>query len=243
MNFLDRIMKIDVTMGTLGRLQQFKRAIWSLHDQTVAKDISLYVMDGNVNDNRVKDFLNGNKWKFENVVVLSERAVLPEKSWGLWPKIYNHLMRMGASPLVTYWSDDIFPDKDCLQQGVKKFKDATVGAVAFNWRDGENHPYRIYGTEMHKQVMVNFGLFRRSALQKVKFIDENYRFYNADQDLSLKVWYIGMKVLRCPEAKVTHFSGKKANNEYRSGKWYSKDSRYFASKWAYKKVKNRNVDI
>lgn len=236
-------MQIDVTMGTLGRQQQFKRAVLCLNDQLNAKDIHLYVMDGNKDDDQASHFLTNTGWRFRAVHLVKEHEVLPEQDRGLWPKIYNHLMKMGTSPLVTYWSDDIFPDKDCFTKGAKPFKDAKVGAVAFSWRDGIDKPYKIYGTEMHKQVMVNFGLFRRTVLEEVKFIDDNYKFYNADQDLSLKVWYVGKSVLRCPDAQVTHFSGGKSDNKYRSGEWYRIDSNRFASKWAYARVSRRNVEL
>ena len=201
-------------------------------------------MNGNRGEDQVHKFLQGDgKWKFHKIVVINEHEVLPKTSWGLWPKLYNHLMKMGSNPLVTYWSDDIFPEKNCFKLGAAKFADADVGAVAFAWRDGESKPYRIYGTEMHKQVMINFGLFRRTILQEVNYIDENYKFYNADQDVSLKVWYVGKKVVRCEQAKVTHFSGVKSGNEYRNGNHYRNDSRRFSSKWAYSNVKNRKVKL
>ena len=235
-------MLIDVTMGTLGRKEQFRKAIRSLNEQNNANDLCLYIMDGNI-DNEVGEWIAAGRWKFRLVRIVKERQVLASGDRGLWPKIYNYLMKMGDAPLVTYWSDDIFPDKACMEHGVRGFRDPMVGAVAFAWCDGDKGKYRIYGTELHKQVMVNFGLFRRTVLKKVNFIDDEYKFYNADQDLSLKIWYAGHKVIRCEQGKVVHYSGKKSDNAYRSDKHYGEDSRRFASKWSYKRVKDRSVKI
>lgn len=235
-------MYIDVTMGTLGRHQQFKRSIYALNDQKNVSDIVLYLMDGNV-DNSVDLFINGNKWGFRNVHIIKEHNVLPDEDRGLWPKIYNYLMKLGKSQLVTYWSDDLIPERDCLHIGSRGFNDHMTGAVAFAWQDGPSRPFTIYGTEIHKQVMVNFGLYRRTVLEQVGFIDDKYKFYNADQDLSLKIWYIGKKVVRCSEAKVTHSSGGKSDNKYRSGKWHQHDIEYFRTKWSADNVKHKRIKL
>lgn len=234
-------MKIDITMGTKGRFQQFKRVIQSLNDQKNVGDLNLLVMDGNDNDD-VKNFLGGD-WRFNKIVIFKEKEVMKEKDWGLWPRIYNFLMKKGDGDLVTYWSDDVYPDHACFTLASKKFKHKRVGAIAFSWRDGEGRPYTIYGTEMHKQVMVNFGLFRRSVLRHAGYIDERYHFYFADQDLSLKVWYLGYTVMRCKECRVTHLTCKKSKNKYRAGKYHNSDRELFYRKWAYNTVKKRKVKI
>lgn len=232
-------MNIDIAMGTLGRFQQFKRVIHSLNDQSVSSNMRIYIMDGN-DDDSVHGFMSGD-WKFNAVTIFKERSVIDEKNWGKWPVLYNYMFKVGKSPLLTYWSDDVYPEGDCFKIGVKRFSDPKVGAVAFAWRDGESSPYRIYGTEMHKQVMVNFGLFRRTVMEEVGFIDEGYNFYNADQDLSLKVWYKNYKVLRCENAKVTHHQGDKSNNKRRGGDYYKQDVQRFMNRWSYNGVKNKSV--
>jgi len=232
-------MNIDVAMGTLGRFQQFKRVIHSLNDQSVSGNMHIYIMDGN-EDDAVSDFMAGN-WKFHGVTIYKERSVIKEKHWGKWPVLYNYMFKNGKSPLVTYWSDDVYPEEGCFKTGVKRFRDPKVGAVAFSWRDGESKPYKIYGTEMHKQVMVNFGLFRRSVMKEVNFIDEGYNFYNADQDLSLKIWYKNYQVLRCENAKVTHHQGDKSKNKHRGGDYHAQDIQRFMNRWSYSSVKNKSV--
>lgn len=233
---------IDITLGTFGRAGQFQKAIQHLNLQDNAEGLCLYIMDGN-DDGEASKFLNSHTWRFASIDVFEDKDCISPKSKGRWPVIYNYLMKKGHSPYTTFWSDDIFPDKDCFKLGLEPFKDEKVGAVVFAWRDGNEKPYRIYGTEMHKQPMINFGLIRRSVLKEVNWIDERFSFYNADQDLSLKIWYKKYKVVRAEQCKVTHFPGKKSNNSNRSGDAYRKDSQLFSSKWSYSAVKQRKVQM
>lgn len=234
--------KIDVCLGTIGRTSQFQRTIQSLNNQNNVGDINLFVLDGN-NDNSVLSFIKSNRFKFSSVHIFKENECIPNSGRGRWPIMYNFLFKKGNAPLTTFWSDDVFPEPDCFGQGVKHFHDPNVGAVAFAWCDGDGSKHTIYGTEIHKQVMLNFGLIRRSALHRAKYIDENYLFYHADQDLSLKIWYLKYKVIRALECKCTHFSGIKSQNVHRSKNAGEKDSRRLSSKWAYEKVRKRTVEL
>jgi len=234
-------MKIDVCLGTKGRFNYFKESMFSLNRQLNVGDIKVWIMDGNDNDD-VQKFMDDNKWGFIGYNIVKEKDVIKPKNFGRWPVMYNYLMQQGDFPLTTFWSDDIYPDKECFKNGVKKFRDNSVGAVAFAWQDGKKKIHRIYGTEVYKQVMINFGLIRRKVLERVGWIDTKYNFYNADQDLSLKIWYSGYKVLRCPECKVTH-EGHKSKNKYRGGEFHASDVKRLMSKWSYKNVQNRKVKL
>ena len=233
--------KIDVAMGTYKRSQQFQDSIHSLNALNNAEEIKLYIMDGN-DDDAVNKFIESNEWRFK-IQIFKEAEKIDKKHRGKWPVIYNFLMRRGKSPYVTFWSDDIFPKKNCFEIGLRCFEDVRVGGVAFAWRDGEGGEYLVYGTELHKQSMINFGLIRRDVMEIIGFFDEQYSFYNADQDISLKIWYKGFKLLKEPSCKVTHYSGKKSDNIYRSLEAYAVDSRLFVSKWSYENVKKRKVKI
>ena len=233
--------KIDVTMGTYKRPQQFQDSVRSLNELNNAEEIKLFIMDGN-DDDAVSEFIESNEWRFK-IKIFKESNEIKEKHRGRWPIIYNFLMKQGKSPFITFWSDDIYPNKDCFEIGLKRFKDADVGGVAFAWQDGVDGKYLVYGTELHKQPMINFGLIRRDVMDAIGFIDEQYSFYNADQDLSLKIWYKGFKLLKEAACKVTHYSGQKSDNIYRSTQSYAADSRLFASKWSYENVKKRKVKL
>ena len=205
--------------------------------------LSLYILDGN-DDNDVTDFIKSHNWKFAKIKVFKESQVFKERTRGKWPIIYNFLMKKGDSPYVTYWSDDVVPDRNCFDNALMHIDGKKrVAAVAFAWQDGVKKPHKIYGTEMYKQPMINFGIIKRTALEGVGWLDENYNFYNADQDLSLKIWYKNRIIARGKDCKVTHYSGKKAQNSNRSGEYYKKDCKYFVNKWGYNKVKTKTVKI
>lgn len=233
---------IDVCLGTIGRHACFRKSMKYLNAQRNAGELFLYIMDGN-NDDGIQTHIAENQWNFKGIKVYKESEVLDEKSRARWPVIYNYLIRKGSSPFVTFWSDDIYPEPDCFKIGLKAFKGSRIGGVAFAWREDKSSRYVIYGTEMHRQVMINFGLIRRSVLKKVGYIDEGYSFYNADQDLSLKIWYSGFKIVREKRAKLTHSSHKKAKNKNRTGKSNQKDINRLMNKWSYDKVGRRKVKL
>ena len=72
-----------------------------------------------------------------------------------------------------------------------------------NWPQERNYyVQRTFGGKL----MVNHGLFARSALEAVGWVDEDrYQFYKADGDVCLKMWQAGYEIEDCPGAFVEHF--------------------------------------
>jgi len=63
------------------------------------------------------------------------------------------------------------------------------------------------GLTLGDKMFVNHGLYLRSALEEVKWIDEDrYQFYHADGDLCLKLWQNGYKVMDSRHSFVEHFT-------------------------------------
>jgi GT2 family glycosyltransferase len=82
-----------------------------------------------------------------------------------------------------------------------------VGAIAFYWRNWPEQKEYWVGLTFGDKLFVNHGLYLRSALEEVGWIDEdNYMFYHADSDLSLKLWQAGFTVADCPRSFVEHFA-------------------------------------
>jgi hypothetical protein len=108
-------------------------------------------------------------------------------------------------------SDDSVVHPDTIASSVRRFdqertQGRRLGALAFYWRSWpEESQYRVCRT-LSDHVMVNHGLFLRSAVEEVGWIEEElYGFYCADGDLSLKLWQAGYEVEACEAALVEHF--------------------------------------
>lgn len=70
-------------------------------------------------------------------------------------------------------------------------------------RRREGRRYSIYNIRGYPYA--NFGLLRRSLLERIGFADERFYFFGFDPDLSLKVQLeAGLKVVGCRDALIHH---------------------------------------
>lgn len=72
---------------------------------------------------------------------------------------------------------------------------------------------------------------RREALEKVGFLDENFKNFCEDVDLSLKFITNGYKMIICGNAIIAHFFGSSRNTRVGHNKDISEAQKYLASKW------------
>lgn len=77
----------------------------------------------------------------------------------------------------------------------------------------------------------NFGLSRRSLVERLGFYDERYSMYGADPDFSLKVWHEAkMSVEPCPGSLIRHLElDDERGAEERSRQ--SEDNQLLFEKW------------
>lgn len=132
-------------------------------------------------------------------------------------KAFNKGFRAAAGRYVMWLNDDSYPLPGAVEAAVRTIERpdlADVGMVAFyhnfdrplNRLDSVEHQglcYSIYNVRGYPYA--NFGLLRRSLLERIGYADERYYFFAWDPDLSLKVQIeAGLKVIGCREAKVFH---------------------------------------
>jgi len=89
-----------------------------------------------------------------------------------------------------------------------------VGIVAFyhNWHSERNildslsYDGRCFAIcHVRGYPYANFGLIRKSLLEKIGYVDERFYFFGFDPDLSLKVQLgEGLKVIGCRKALIHH---------------------------------------
>ncbi|MCH8967191.1 MAG: glycosyltransferase [Planctomycetes bacterium] len=144
------------------------------------------------------------------------RVILEPKREGA-VRAFNKGFRAATGTYVMWLNDDAYPLAGSVEAAVAMIERpelADVGMVAFyhNWHSPRNVLDRIeHQGETFEMCHVrgypyaNFGLLRRTLLERIGFADERYYFFAFDPDLSLKVQLTaGLKVIGCRRAVIRH---------------------------------------
>jgi hypothetical protein len=202
---------VDVALATRNRTC-FTRALTNLAEQTIAHRLAIHLMDGN-DDDRVAAFLATRTWPFCSIAHHRDRDVVPNVEKRAWPRLYNYLFARGRAPTVTYWSDDlVIHERDGFERAVRRFAKPRTGAVVFAQKNDDERAFtlatRPFGLSIH------FGLLRRCALDDAGGLHEGYRFWFADDDLTLSIRRAGYEVATLPRVRV---------HNLRAGNWCHPD--------------------
>ncbi|MCP4246949.1 MAG: glycosyltransferase family 2 protein [bacterium] len=132
-------------------------------------------------------------------------------------RAFDRGFRAAVGTYVMWLNDDSYPLPGAVEAAVRMIEQpdlADVGLVAFYhnfdrpWNrldtaEHEGEAYSIYN--VRGTPYANFGLLRRTLLERLGFLDLRYYFAAWDPDLSLKVQReAGLKVIGCPEALIFH---------------------------------------
>ena len=199
---------ISVLLGTYNRLDALKLAIESIRNNGFTEPYEIIVVDGGSTDGSIK-------WLSEqtDILLVLQHNRDPEKnnarrrSWGYF---MNLGFKIAESPWVLMISDDclLLPGAmaNSLAQ-VRKLESAgkDIGGVAYYFRNWPMDARYFVQHTIGGMLMVNHGLFSKRALLDVGNVnEEDFSFYKADSDLSLKLWHQGYEIVDCPEAFVEH---------------------------------------
>ena len=201
---------ISVVLGSYNRRRFLKATIQSIRDNGISVPYEIIVVDGGSSDgslrwlSRQKDIITivqHNQGSFHG-------QPIRRRSWGYF---MNLAFKCAQGKLIVMISDDTLLIPGSIMNGLNYFEDLTlqgrtIGAVAYYFRNWPEQKDYFVRTTLGDKVCVNHGMFLRSALEDVGWIDEErYQFYHADGDLSLKLWQRGYEVVDCPGAFVEHF--------------------------------------
>lgn len=201
---------ISVVLGSLNRKRFLKAAIQSIRNNSISVPYEIIVVDGGSTDgslrwlSRQKDIITivqHNRGSFRGQPV--ER-----RSWGYF---MNLGFKCARGRFIVMISDDSLLVPNAAMNALDHYEKLNaqgrkIGAVAFYWREWpQERKYKV-GLTLGNRMFVNHGMFLREALDEVGWIEEEqYQFYHADGDLSLKLWQQGYEVVDCPGAFVEHF--------------------------------------
>lgn len=235
--------EIDIALGTKNRMNTFKLVIQNLNNAQNATNLCLYIMDGN-NHNEVKSFLNTKKWNFKSIRICKDSNVQKLKdNPGRWSVIYDYLIRLGKSPYVTYWSDDILiSTPDVFAKAINRLqrhKDA--GVAIFNFKRSPNGKFGIVINQVGL-ITINFGIIKREAYSKVDGLDHIYKFFRADSDLTNKIYFKGKyKTIINNDCYIQNLNSD-WKNPFSQKIHYQDDMDFFDKKWSKYILRNMTLN-
>lgn len=230
-------MKASVVIGSYNRLPGLKLCIQGLRDELSEVDHEIIVVDGGSTDGAVE-------WLVEQkdiITILQHNRgewngkPIKRRSWGYF---MNLGFKCAQGKYVCMLSDDSLIVPGAIINGMATMEEAVmkgdrIGACAFYFRD---YPIRKkYAVAINVgNLYVNHGLFLNDALKEVNYISEDeYHFYFADTDLSLKIKEKGYSIIKCNNSFVEHYFNatpeiRSSNNDENK----EKDRLWLVNKWA-----------
>ena len=210
---------VSVVIGSYNRKRFLKLTI-----ESVRKELSqatfpweIIVVDGGSTDGTLVWLM---KQKDIISIVQHNRGTwqgkpIERRSWGYF---MNLGFKCAQGKYVCMLSDDCLVVPGAIVNGYSRFeeelnKGRKVGAVAFYWRNWPKQKKYWVGITFGSKMFVNHGMYLKSALESVGYIDEDtYFFYFADSDLCLRMAQADYDCIDSPKSFIEHFahSGRKA---------------------------------
>jgi len=203
-------IKISIVIGTFNRKRMLTNCIGSIRKNAITVPYEIIVVDGGSNDGT-------HKWLFKQKDVLTivhhnrinlNGRMFMKKSWAYF---MNLAFKSAEGDYICMLSDDCFIHPGAIMNGLEileKNKGNQVGGCAFPFRDSlMNDEYLIY--KSFGKFFINHGIFRKEILEQIGWIDENnFKFYLADTDLSLKIWDRGYSIIVSMNSLVEHLQNE-----------------------------------
>lgn len=201
---------VSVVLGSFNRLHLLRPAIESVRRELAGLNGEILVIDGGSTDGsidwllRQPDIITTVQYNRTEIGGVSMRR----RSWG---GFMNIVFKAAAGRFVLMISDDCLLLPGSITAAIARIDEAgaaglQVGGCAFYFRNWpEEQAYYVQRT-LGGNLMVNHGIYVREALEAVGYADEDqYVFYKADTDLSLKIWQAGFQIIDSPGSICEHY--------------------------------------
>jgi len=226
----------SVVLGSYNRGRLLCHAIESVRENAGFARHEIIVVDGGSSDGSLewlaqqKDIITivqHNRGKFRG-------KAIERRSWGYF---MNLGFKAAQGKYILMISDDCLLLPKSIEHGISLFEEQLsrrkkVGGVAFYFRNWPGEKEYYVQRTLGGKLMVNHGLFLRTALEKVGWADEeNYSFYKADGDLCLRLWQAGYKIIDAPGSFVEHYLDANENQRLQNNETLAKDQKTYAARW------------
>lgn len=181
---------LSIVLGTLQRLPYLKRAIASIPAACGDYSFEIIVVDGGSTDGTL-EFLRAESKKRRSNLRLIEQG---ERLGAV--KAFNAGFAAARGDFVAAINDDAEYIGTPLADAVTLLtQDATIGQVAIPYgTPGETPRVELVTTNLYGKVWyANFGVIRRELGESLGWWGDYYQ-YGGDTELSVKVWYAGLRV-------------------------------------------------
>lgn len=228
---------ISVVLGSYNRLPFIKLTIESIRKEIQSIAHEIIVIDGGSSDGTMEWLL---QQKDIITIVQHNRGIwqgkkITRRSWGYF---MNLGFKGAQGKYLCMLSDDCLVIPGAITNGYKHFENQTnagkkIGAVAFYFREwSRDNEYHV-GCTLSKKMYVNHGLYLKSALEEVGYIDEdNFFFYNADGDLCLKMWQKGYTIIDSPDSYIEHYPHANVTVRKTNYLKHEQDNKNYFNKWS-----------
>jgi glycosyltransferase involved in cell wall biosynthesis len=228
---------ISVVMGSYNRREFLRSAVESVRRNGITVPYEIIVVDGGSSDGSVE-------WlaRQTDIITILQHNRTNSDGRGGQKRSWGYFMNLGfkcaEGAYVVMISDDSLLIPGAVMNGLSQCQTLQtqgrqVGAVAFYWRNWPEQREYWVGLTLGRKMFVNHGLYVRSALERVGWIDQDrFRFYYADGDLSLKLWHHGYEVVDSPSSFVEHFAHANEQIRERNLSGERADWNAYIQKWS-----------
>lgn len=228
---------ISIVLGTFNRFDLLKLTIQSIREelQYFLSGHEIIVIDGGSTDGSLEWLI---QQKDIITIVQHNRGEwlgkpIERKSWGYF---MNLGFKAAQGKYICMISDDCLIIPGAIRNAVQLFEEKLnqkkkIGAIAFYYR---NYPFDAHYFVQIPQgrMIINHGLYLKSALEKVNYIDETtYQFYFADADLSFRLWKAGFKIIDSPTSFIEHYIDEAEKIRSENSKIGESDSIIFSKRF------------
>ena len=201
---------ISVVLGSYNRRQFIELTIDSIRKELRNITHEIIVVDGGSSDGAIqwlteqKDIItivqhNRGTWKGKEI---------KRRSWGYF---MNLGFKCAQGKYICMLSDDCLVIPGAIINGYNHAETELangrkIGGIAFYFREWSKRQEFFVGCTLANKMYVNHGLYLRTALEQVGFLDEEtYFFYNGDGDVCLKMWHQGYEIIDSPNSYIEHY--------------------------------------
>jgi glycosyltransferase involved in cell wall biosynthesis len=199
---------ISVVTGTLNRRILLPLVI----DNTVNADerLELVLVDGGSNDGTAEYIASLRHPRIRFIEVGGRSS---------YPDFMNLGVKNARHEIICQWNDDavlVNPWKEVFSS----LDDSAV--YPFSWKEDawpgfKDKKWVLVNSKKPDgtgEIVVNFGLYRKSVFRKIGLYNNAYHFYCADGDMAQRAWYFGFAIKPLPDIKVISLKKVAKTREY-----------------------------